>query len=326
MQPSLDQAASARLVFTPKQVAHALGVSESSVKRWVDSGKLRATKTLGGHRKISINAVSRFVRESGQEVPRPEVLGLTAAPLRCEPAEYVDLLFRRLIAGDGEAVRRLIVGMYQGGVSIPALGDQLLSPAMRRVGERWSEGSVSIHQERQGTLAITAALHEVRLMLPPPPRQGRLAVCATPAPDFAEAPLRLVEMTLLASGWRVVVAGPSLPLSAILGAIQQHRPDLVCLSATHLADPCVFVQGLREQVATGLYDSTDLVVGGAALEDLNGELPSVIRMLPRLSDLQAYLQRKDSDKPAMPERAGAHAPQGIGAAHLHSYAAPATVL
>jgi len=37
--------------LSPRELAEALGVSESSLKRWVDAGKIAASRTEGGHRR-----------------------------------------------------------------------------------------------------------------------------------------------------------------------------------------------------------------------------------------------------------------------------------
>ena len=65
-------------LVTPKQVAQAIDVSESSLKRWADEGLLLVSKTAGGHRRISITAAIRFIRERQLELVRPDILGLPA--------------------------------------------------------------------------------------------------------------------------------------------------------------------------------------------------------------------------------------------------------
>ena len=85
--------------FSPKQVANALGVSESSVKRWVDSGKLPAAKTVGGHRKVTLPSVAQFIRETGHEVARPDLLGMVAAPRQASLESVQDELYQGLIRG-----------------------------------------------------------------------------------------------------------------------------------------------------------------------------------------------------------------------------------
>ena len=48
--------------LSPKELAHALGVSESSIKRWIDDGRLDCTRTPGGHRRVTIQNALKFIR------------------------------------------------------------------------------------------------------------------------------------------------------------------------------------------------------------------------------------------------------------------------
>ncbi|OYW17913.1 MAG: hypothetical protein B7Z55_11620, partial [Planctomycetales bacterium 12-60-4] len=66
----------ARELLTPKQVAVAIGVSESSLKRWCDRGILPTVRTAGGHRRIPTSGVLKFLQQSGHPLVQPEVLGL----------------------------------------------------------------------------------------------------------------------------------------------------------------------------------------------------------------------------------------------------------
>ena len=63
-------------LLSPRELADAIGVSESSIKRWVDGGLIGATKTAGGHRRIPINEAVRFLRDRQSSLVKPEAIGL----------------------------------------------------------------------------------------------------------------------------------------------------------------------------------------------------------------------------------------------------------
>ena len=215
-------------VFTPKQVALALGVSESSVKRWVDSGRLAAAKTAGGHRKGSLPSVVAFVRETGQPLSEPAVLGMVPVTRHTSLEGARDELFDSLLQGREAVCRELVLSFYQRGESIADLGDRLIGPVFRRVGDGWADGSLRVHQERRSCEVMIAILHELRRWQPPPADDAPMACVATPGYDFAETPARLVELTLVSKGWRVVLAGCGLPLEEIRDVATRNLARLLC--------------------------------------------------------------------------------------------------
>ena len=70
-----------RTQLSPRTLGEAIGVSQSSLKRWADRGILRVHRTAGGHRRIDRREALRFIREAGFTVVRPELLGISAADL-----------------------------------------------------------------------------------------------------------------------------------------------------------------------------------------------------------------------------------------------------
>ncbi|MEO0530012.1 MAG: helix-turn-helix domain-containing protein [Planctomycetota bacterium] len=258
-------------VFTPKQVAQALGVSESSVKRWVDNGKLRAAKTAGGHRKVPLPSLVHFIRETGHEVVEPALVGMAGTGSPGSLAASCDRLFDDLVAGKEAPCRELVLSYYQSGESIQAIGDELIGPVFTRIGDAWAEGTVQVHQERRACEIAMAVLHELRRWLPAPADDAPLAVVATPSQDFAEVPARLVELVLVSLGWQSVVLGSGLPLEEIRGAIGRHQPRLVCLSAVHLENADAFVANCNSELIEPLREAEndatpEIVVGGRAFD------------------------------------------------------------
>ncbi len=257
-------------VFTPKQIAQALGVSESSVKRWVDGGRLKAAKTVGGHRKVPLSVVASFIRETGHELVDPAVLGMVTTP-RMPLEAATEELFRFLMAGDEAACRDLVLGFYQRGETVADLGDRFIGPAFTKIGDGWEQGRLQVFQERRACEVMMATLHELRRWLPVPPDDAPMAVVATPHQDFAEVPARLVELVLVAAGWRVTVAGSGLPLEEIGDSVRSLHPRLLCLSATHLEDREDFVSRCNTELLAPLAshfvgsEAVHVVAGGRAL-------------------------------------------------------------
>jgi excisionase family DNA binding protein len=50
-------------------VAEYFGVTEVTIKNWVDAGQLLAARTVGGHRRIAASSVAKLLEEQGRPVP-----------------------------------------------------------------------------------------------------------------------------------------------------------------------------------------------------------------------------------------------------------------
>lgn len=52
-------------LVSPTDAAELLGVSESSVRRWIDAGLMKAYRTIGNHRRVELEELRRFALERG---------------------------------------------------------------------------------------------------------------------------------------------------------------------------------------------------------------------------------------------------------------------
>ena len=219
------------------QVADALGVSVTTVKRWVDDQVLRAHRTAGGHRKLLVADVVRMVRETNlpqadlsKLIPRPQSLDLV------DPQAVFAQLVLAFGRCDGEMVRALIHGAYGQGFGLDLLADRVIAPAMAHVGHQWAGGAIDVMHEHRATQMTVAALYELRSRLPAEP--GRpVAVLGAPEHDHYILPSLLAELALAANGWDAVNLGPHTPASAFITGMDELKPSLVVLSVSHLTDP-----------------------------------------------------------------------------------------
>lgn len=273
--------------LTSRQAARVLGVSEASVKRWADSGLLPMEKTAGGHRRFRPEdlAAARRAGPDGQESHLHR--GRSAAGLRAraaqaseltpaEEARLVEETFSALVEGREEELSVLLVGLHLRGQSVGAIADGFLCAAMRRVGDLWHAGAISIAQEHVATRTAEAALQQFRAALGTPAGRTTRALCCSVEGDFHELPLRLAALTLEACGLAVFNFGANTPFSALTEASERFRPDLVCVSSTILVGLDRAAREYAEFYQTARRVRARVVLGGAGFADagLRRRLPA----------------------------------------------------
>ncbi|REJ66487.1 MAG: helix-turn-helix domain-containing protein [Planctomycetota bacterium] len=278
-------------LFTSNQVARALAVSESSIKRWCNQGHLPVAYTAGGHRRIPLDGLVKFLRSGDHELVRPELLGLPPATgqtgrLSDKAAER---LCEALLAGDEETSRRIVLDLFLADRSIARICDEVFAQAFDEVGERWSCGEAEVYQERLGCGMTLRLLGELRSMLPLPSRDAPLALGGAPAGDPYNLGTTMAELVLRQAGWNARSLGENLPFATLSAAISSARPRLFWISASHLVDEEAFLEGYHE-----LYElhgqQVAFVVGGRALTGTLRRRMRYAAFCDNLQHLEAFAQ------------------------------------
>mgnify|MGYP001077510958 CR=1 FL=1 len=258
-----------RELLTPKQVARAIGVSEASLKRWCDRGLIPATRTAGGHRRLPLAGVIDYLRKSRRPLVRPEVLGLPPTSGRTEAVldRAVGRFVDALEAGDEERIRCLLIDLHLAGHTVDAIGDRVIAPAFRIVGEHWEVGTCEVYQERRACEISQRGLYYLSAIIAPAIASAPFAIGGTLQGDPYALPTLLVELTLRQAGWRAASFGSNLPAATLCAALRRTQPRLLWLSASHIDDADAFVAAYEQVFATALELGVVLAVGGQALTD-----------------------------------------------------------
>lgn len=288
-------------LLTPKQVARAIGVSESSLKRWCDRGLIPTVRTAGGHRRLPISGVVGYLRRTQQPVVDAAILGLPASVGRGERIleRSKEHFLEALVAGQEERCRQVVFDAYLAGHPLAAIFDRIIAESFHTVGESWACGDVEVYQERRACEMCLRLLHELRLAVPAPPKISPRAIGGTPSGDHYTIPTTMVELVLRDEGYQAVSLGTGLPFDTLSLAIVETRPALFWLSVSHLEDSAAFLQGYQRLYATALAQQVALMVGGRALSSELRRQMQYTTFCDNLRHVQAYLasQKPGHDAP-----------------------------
>ncbi len=257
-----------RDLLTPKHVARAINVSESSIKRWCDKGVIPARYTAGGHRRLAIADVLEFLRAGKYQIVHPEALGLppTSGQSTRVLSRAREQLVEALIAGDEGRCRQIAIDLYLAEHSISVICDEVFAAAFREIGERWSCGEAEVYQERRGCEITLRVLYELGAILPQPVEAAPQAIGGAASGDQYSLGTTMAELVLRDAKWNAVSLGDNLPFETMSAAIRKHHPKLFWLSCSHIADELEFLSGYGS-----LYEEFGMdvafVVGGYALTE-----------------------------------------------------------
>lgn len=251
--------------LTTKAVARLLRVSEATVKRWANSGLLQSDKTVGGHRRFSLNAVAHLRRELGigSGAGMPPQQSVQTRGILPASEQFADTLLR----ADEKDAGAMLVQAYLSGAALTTLFDETITRAMHHVGELWLKGSITVADEHLATRVVFGALQFLSAVVIPVQPHGLKAICCGIEGDLHELPVQLARMVLESEGWNAQSLGPNTPLFALTDMVVRQRPQLVCISARSISglDRATAEYGQFRKVTGKL--GVSVVIGGEGFRD-----------------------------------------------------------
>lgn len=305
--------------YSTAEVSQMWNVSESTIKRWADSGKLECIRTPGGHRRFRLEALMVFQEQNhlkssnlfatplslsspsdsalnhnhhfGQE---QQLLEQVEAVTEFTPVKTLQqLYFDMAIQGSQKLAEAFLQRLYLHGYSILDIKEKVLTPVMHQIGWLWQRGELQVYEEHLASHVTLSATRYLHYLVPHKSEHGKVALCACLEGDFHEIALNWLTQTLESDGWRVIVAGANTPVHSISDALNRFQPTILCLSATILSN----LEHLRRDYKICWEQARELgtrvIIGGAAFDD-----PDTRAHFPHhfhgtsFSDLIGYLRRE----------------------------------
>jgi MerR family transcriptional regulator, light-induced transcriptional regulator len=204
-----------------REAAGTLGVHYQTAYGWVRQGVLPARKLGRGYELDG--------RDVGALAARRRLGREPARPIRVrEWAAQAQGLYSVIAAGE-ETQARHRLGRLAAGVPLIDLCEQVIAPALRRLGDDWQAGRVSIAQEHRAS-AICERLIATHARQPAGRPRG-VAVVATPQRERHGLPALMAAACLREDRWLVHHLAADLPAEEVTRLADEVAADLVVFSS-----------------------------------------------------------------------------------------------
>lgn len=245
-------------------LARRTGVAADTVRKWEQRyGILQPPRTEGGQRRYTDADVARveWLRDRLAEGYRigeaAALLGVASGAPPQSTGELVDALYDAAAAVDDTKLAR---GLDQAFALFPIeqACSNVVEPLLRRIGDGWASGELTVAQEHLVSEAIRGRL-ETRLAVARGGVRG-IAVLACAPGERHELGLLVAATLLRADGWQVAYLGADTPLAGVFDLAGRLDAKLVGISVTMEENVPPLLDGLRAHRRR----TFELAIGGAA--------------------------------------------------------------
>ena len=180
----------------------------------------------------------------------------------------MDELKQLVIDGKSDKAVALVVKLLDEGKAPDTIMSQALIPAMDVVGKLFQDGEYFLPELLVAARAMQRSVEAIKHRSPAGSvsKSGK-AVVGTVKGDLHDIGKNLLAMALEGAGFEVVDLGSDVAAEQFVGAVKEHKPDVVGMSAL-LSTTMYMMKDVIEAIdKAGLHNSVKIMVGGAPLND-----------------------------------------------------------
>lgn len=159
--------------------------------------------------------------------------------------------------------------------------EAIVGPMMRRIGDEWHAGRLTVAQEHLATSVLHDLLVDVMRSVAKRPGAARMLV-ATPAGERHVIGAAIIGALAAADGWNVVYLGADLPAADIVEAARTSGASIVALSIVYAEERGRLTEEV-DRIREGLSRDIRVIVGGAGAQILATSLRAIgVEVVSRL--------------------------------------------
>lgn len=178
----------------------------------------------------------------------------------------IDEYIKAMVKKDVDGLIGLAKNDLGNGVSFPEVINDKLIPSMKEIGDQFQNGEVFIPEMMMAAQSMAAAIthFEDHLSSEVSEKVGKVVI-GTVKGDLHDIGKNLVIMMLQGQGYEVHDLGVSITEETFVQAINEHKPDILAMSALLTTTMVEMKKNIATLVDNGLRDSVKIIVGGAPM-------------------------------------------------------------
>ena len=173
-------------------------------------------------------------------------------------------IYEAVLKGDAETTKAEVAAALEENIAAADILQKACIPAMGEVGRLFEEGEVYIPEMLIAARAMQAGMD----LLKPHLAEADVAslgkvIIGTVQGDLHDIGKNLVGMMLEGAGFEIVDLGTDVPPEKFLGAVREHEPHIVGMSALLTTTVPAMRATIEALTEAGLRDRVKVLIGGA---------------------------------------------------------------
>lgn len=279
--------------YNSVEAAKILNVNVSTIKRWTDEGKLECIKTVGGHRKFTMQNLTGFLQKHSDHTSKAnlfpieseEDLMLSAKILRGDYKYLVNYVARHSRLCSRDRIQRVFNGLYMAQIPLHAIYDNVVTPVLRQNGDLWMDGKLEIIEEHVSTQVIRDCLIRLQGSIRIPTQKRGTAFCMIMSSELHDIALKMVDHLLELKGLSVCFSGQMTPTIRIEKFFKVYNPQHVFISSTVVQDLNVAQAEFDKLCYIAEREGANVFVGGQGFNQIEHRHSAVVKRFYTFEEL-----------------------------------------
>jgi len=220
--------------LSSNDVAEILGINISTLKRWTDSGVIECAKTVGGHRKFTMQHIRDYYKNQGvagknndlglEHIQHKKIYDLIN---KKNFSELARILADASLESDDLSVSTIINGAYMKGIKVEFICDEIIEPASTIVENALRQGYLSHVETFISRKLITRVVEGLNQNKPNGSFNGKTALCVNFEDNLPDLGVVMSEIVLRHNGYNVLNAGSHADLGNLQAVVEKKKVDLI---------------------------------------------------------------------------------------------------